>query len=290
MENLDQKLVNAIFAFYGITGQWSPMLATGVANYIYATEQVVLRIATDYHEAISDARTESIAAPVAYAAGILTPRLIAFDDSRTLIDRPFSLWERVQGQTFGLLDLDHNQSANLWRQVGHQLFRLHARVKVCKDPNGYLDTPERETELYPLLNQLVGNKRINETTAKAIADLISELTPYIKADVDERFTHNDIHVMNIMCSATGELLAIIDWGDAGWGDPTSDFAAIPLSAISYSLEGYKLEAPGSLGVFPEARIIWDKLYEAMEETWENPAYLIPLDTFRQFLQSRANLL
>lgn len=289
MENLDQELVNAIFTLYGITGQWSPMLATGVANHIYATEQVVLRIATDYPEAISDARTESIAAPVAYAAGILTPRLIAFDDSRTLIDRPFSLWERVQGQTFGLLNLDHNQSANLWRQVGHQLFRLHDRIKVCEDPNGYLDTPERETELYPLLNQLVDNKRINETTAKAIADLINELTPYIKTDVDECFTHNDIHVMNIMCSATGELLAIIDWGDAGWGDPTSDFAAIPLSAISYSLEGYKLEAPGSLGIFPEARIIWDKLYEAMEETLENPAYLIPLDAFRQFLQSRANL-
>lgn len=282
-----QKVVNRILALYGVTGRCSPMLATGVANHIYATEQVVLRIATDHPEAISDARTESIAAPIAYAAGILTPRLIAFDDSRILIDRPFSLWERVHGQTFGLLNLDHSQSTNLWRQVGHQLSRLHDRVKVCEDPNGYLDTPERETDLYPLLNQLVDNKRINETTAKAITGLIGELTPYIMASVDKCFIHNDIHIMNIMCSLTGELLAIIDWGDAGWGDPTLDFAAIPLSAISHSLEGYKLEAPRSLGVFPEARIIWDKLYEAMEQAWENPAYLIPLDAFRQFLQSKS---
>jgi len=64
---------------------------TGLANRIYATEEVVLRVATDHPEAIPDALTESVAAPAGRHAGILTPELLAFDDSRTIVDRPFSL-------------------------------------------------------------------------------------------------------------------------------------------------------------------------------------------------------
>jgi hypothetical protein len=95
--------VDAIFTAYGIPGLWQVLEATGIANRIYATDDVVLRVATDHHDAIADALTESIAAPVARRAGILTPRLIAFDNSRRLVDRPFSLWERIHGETLGRL-------------------------------------------------------------------------------------------------------------------------------------------------------------------------------------------
>jgi hypothetical protein len=54
---------------------------------------------TDDDDAVRDAVTECVAARVGRDAGILTPRLIAFDNSRKLVDRPFSLWERVHGQT-----------------------------------------------------------------------------------------------------------------------------------------------------------------------------------------------
>ncbi len=73
--------VDHILAAYRIPGPWQPLKATGLANRIYATRDVVLRIATDHSDAIPDARTESVAAPIARSAGILTPELIAFDDS-----------------------------------------------------------------------------------------------------------------------------------------------------------------------------------------------------------------
>ena len=63
-------------------GEWGPLAATGIANRIYATEEVVLRIAVEGDESVADARTESVAAPAARAAGVATPRLLAFDDSR----------------------------------------------------------------------------------------------------------------------------------------------------------------------------------------------------------------
>lgn len=285
--NLAPDLIDAMFAMHRIPGPWTPMPTTGIANCIYATQDVVLRVATEHPDGVSDARTESVAAPVARAAGIQTPRLIAFDDSRTLVDRPFSLWERVHGETLGLLELGPSQLATAWRHVGRQLFRLHDRVRVCPDPNGYLDTPGREMDLHPLLNRQAESGRLDDATAEEIRDLIRALAPHVAARVDLRFIHNDIHDMNVMCSPTGELLAIIDWGDAGWGDPTLDFAAIPLYAIPYALDGYELEAPGALGPFPEARFIWDKLRDAMDGECHNLRRSLPLDAFRRFLRSKA---
>jgi hypothetical protein len=90
---------------------------------------VVLRVATDHPDAIVDARTESIAAPVARQAGILTPQLVAFDDSRMLVDRPFSLWERVLGSAG--LDL-WKHTSGVWREVG-QISHLHDRV-IARTP------------------------------------------------------------------------------------------------------------------------------------------------------------
>ena len=53
--------VDAILAHHGIDGPWQPLKATGLANRIYATRDVVVRVATDHPEAIADARTESVA-------------------------------------------------------------------------------------------------------------------------------------------------------------------------------------------------------------------------------------
>ena len=94
--------VDAILAHHGIRGPWQQLPATGIANRIYATDDLVLRIAVEGSEALNDARTESVAAPIARAAGVRVPRLVAFDDSGALMDRPYSLWERVYGETLGL--------------------------------------------------------------------------------------------------------------------------------------------------------------------------------------------
>ena len=283
---IEPELVGAMFARHGVRGAWTPLHATGVANWIYATRDVVLRVATDHPDAVPDARTESVAAPAAFAAGILTPRLIAFDDSRSLVDRPFSLWERVHGETLGGLQLDPPRKADVWRQVGRELSRLHHRVTVCADPAGYLDTPGRPLDLHPLLQRLADTARVEGTAVMRIARLIDELAPHVAAARRLRFVHDDIHPMNVMCSPDGALLAIIDWGDAGWGDPTLDFAAVPLDCVQDAVEGYALETPGALGDFPEARFVWDKLHYALEEAWENRVPVPAVDAFYRFLEAR----
>ena len=121
--------IDRILEVCGINGPWEPLHATGVANRIYATNDVVIRVAREHSEALRDARTESIAAPVAYEAGLLTPRLLVFDESGELLDRPYSIWERIHGETLGLLSLAPHSMRNTWRQIGHQMARLHINVK-----------------------------------------------------------------------------------------------------------------------------------------------------------------
>lgn len=171
--------VATILDSYGVRGPWRRLPSTGIANHIYATHDVVLRVATDHDEAIVDALTESIAAPVALAAGILTPRLIAFDNSRKFVDRPFSLWERIHGETLGLVNLRKNARERVWREVGQEIARLHQLVRSCRDDNRYLDTPQRETRLDLLLQQLADSGHGNRDMVHEIEHLISELSPFV---------------------------------------------------------------------------------------------------------------
>jgi aminoglycoside phosphotransferase (APT) family kinase protein len=286
--NLGPTVVDAILAQYGIPGPWTPLPALGVANRIFATSDVVLRVATDHPDGIADARTESVAAPVASAAGILTPRMIAFDDTRTVVDRPFSLWERVHGETLGFATLTRRQVADVWRGVGSELAKLHLRVRECADPNGFLDQPARDQDIGGILKRLLNEGRLDIDTTRRVERMAEELRPRVAEVYELRFIHDDIHPMNVMCSPDGELMGILDWGDAGWGDPALDFAAIPADDVSYALQGHEAEAPGLLGRDPEARIAWNKLLDGLGDLWETPPTPLDLSALHELVRG-ANL-
>lgn len=254
-----------------------------MANRIYATHEVVIRVAREHEEALRDARTESIAAPVAYAAGLLTPSLLIFDDSGELLDRPYSVWERVHGETLGLLAPEPHSMRRTWRQVGQQMAQLHGRIEAVDDPNSYLHEPTRTMALPSLLEELAATGRVTDNLETAISRLIDELAPAVREEPDPCFLHSDIHGMNIMCSRHEELLALIDWGDAGWGDPTLDFRQIPLAVFRSVLEGYQDVAPELLGATLKERMVWDKLADAMARALRDPECSIPVDDYLRIL-------
>ena len=238
------------------------MLSTGIANRIYATKEFVLRIALDEPDALADARTEWIAAPVARAAGVLTPRLVACDDSRRLTKTLYSIWERVAGEPLGLFGRHARIPLSTWQSLGTELARLHTAVTACPDPNGWLDTPSlgdpREA-----LTTLIAANRLAAPIATALATWLDRLQRAIVAAPAPRFLHDDLHEMNILVAADGSLAALIDWGDAGWGDPALDFAAVPIDAMTSALESYERLAPELLGDAVEARILWARLDDAL---------------------------
>jgi len=282
----EPAVVDAMFEQHGVRGPWEVLPATGLANHIFATRDVVLRVATDHRDGISDARTESVAAPVARAAGILTPGLIAFYDTRTLVDRPFSLWERVHGETLGLADLSDFATTRVWRGVGRELARLHVRVRDCPDPNDYLDEPARQYDLRRALRRLVETGMLDIDTATRVEELATALGSRAAEPLGRRFIHDDVSPMNVMCTTAGELLAIIDWGDAGWGDPSLDFAAMPLSAVPAALAGHEEEAPGLLGTCPQARVTLHKLIDIVDDLFDTPGPTLDLEALRQLCNHR----
>jgi aminoglycoside phosphotransferase (APT) family kinase protein len=273
--------VSDILADHGISDSWIALEATGIANRIYATRNVVLRIATDHPDAVPDARTESVAAPVARAAGLPVPSLLAFDDSRRLIDRPYSLWERVRGETLGVFAPAPESVPDTWRAVGRELAELHTRVSQCPDPHGWLDQPERDMTVDHMLATLDSRLLPASIDAAAIEEWIRALRPLVVGPTERRFLHNDVHAMNLMCARDASLLAIIDWGDAGWGDPVLEFAQVPLAAVPFVLEGYRDVAPALLGERPEARILWDQLTSMLEDLEHGVPRHRP-DELRQF--------
>jgi aminoglycoside phosphotransferase (APT) family kinase protein len=278
--------VDAILARHGVRGPWESLRATGIANRIYATRDVILRVATDHPQACADARTESVAAPVARAAGIKVPRLLAFDDSRTLVDRPYSLWERVHGETLGLFVSDPRLAPATWRAVGYELATLHSRVHECPDALGWLDRPERDMTLADRLAALTRRSRIETSLAGEIETWIGAIEPVIIATATPIcFLHNDVHDMNLICARNGSLRALIDWGDAGWGDPVLEFAQVPLSAMPFVLEGYRAEAATLLDDRAGARVIWDKLAHLLEVLEDPPSRPAPLEELRRYIRA-----
>ena len=255
--------VDAILSHHGLRGPWQELPATGIANRIYATDDLVLRVAVEGSEALSDARTESVAAPVARVAGVLVPRLIAFDESGTIVDRPYSLWERVQGETLGLFAPEPHSCPATWQAVGRQLALLHNRVHDCPDPHGWLDHPERELYLEERIASLAAASVIDQALARQLERAAKQLRAAVEGPLPVRFLHNDVHAMNVMCGRDGILLALIDWGDAGWGDPALELAQVPLDAMPFVLQGYGSEA--HLDDAAEPRMLWDKLCKAVEQ-------------------------
>jgi aminoglycoside phosphotransferase (APT) family kinase protein len=276
--------IDAIFTEYRIAGAWERLPSTGVANWIYATRDVVLRVATDHPDGVPDARTESVAAPAAYAAGILTPQMIAFDDTRSIVDRPFSLWERIHGKALGQATLSRQASQVAWRAVGRELARVHRLVTVCDDPHGYLDTPGDEPDPDRVLATLVAEERLDAKTARDIAVACRELGETAPAG-DVVFTHGDVHRMNVMCGDDGKLLALIDWGDACWNDPMHDFASMPLDAIPVAVAGYEAEAGTPLDPGSRARLIRDKVVSALDHFVRHPERELDADAVRRFARS-----
>ena len=284
---ISDEQISALFGRHGVHGPWERLTTTGVANRIYATRDVVLRVATDHPDAVPDARTESVAAPAARAVGIPVPRLVAFDDSRALVDRPYSLWERVHGETLGLFAPDPQAVPQAWRAVGRWLALLHTRVSACSDPLGWLDRPERPTGLEDCVARLASASRIDADAAKEIEGWIAALRPATAERRPRCFLHNDVHAMNLMCARDGVLLAILDWGDAGWGDPVLEWAQIPCAAVPLVLDGYRAEAPALLGDAPEARIIWDKLGYLLSDLAEDSSRPVALDEIRHLVRHSA---
>src|SRR5688572_13851756 len=91
----------------GVEGPSNPLAQTGMINAVYAFgPNLVLRVPRNHPGHVAQLQRERAAVPAARAAGVRTPTLVAFDDSREILPVPYAIYERVAGTPFELLGLD----------------------------------------------------------------------------------------------------------------------------------------------------------------------------------------
>jgi aminoglycoside phosphotransferase (APT) family kinase protein len=261
---ISDDLLHAIAERHGVAGCAILRLPeVGIFNAIYGLgADLVLRIPRNHPAFTKAARKEVLAVPAARAAGVRTPELIAFDASLELLPVPYSIYERVHGETLGLLDHEPGDSPAAWRELGHDLALLHTHV-VAQGP-----IAEVEIEMLPdprlWLDQIAQEGYFTPMEARWLHGWLDRLAPAALVSTPRCFLHGDIQTTNMLVRACSlDYLAIIDWGSAGWGDPAWDFAGVPLRAVPLLLQGYRAAGalPGEAAI--EARILWRHLQLAL---------------------------
>lgn len=235
-----------------------PLASTGVINTIFALgDDLVLRIPKAIDEGLADTYTESVAVPVAHAAGVKTPDLVVFDDDRDIFDVPYTVYERVHAETL----TQASCTPDACRELGRDLAVLHAGVTECPDPFDRLDDPGR-WETPEFAARLARKGFLSPANAAFVENLFTRVEPaLVAARRSRRFVHNDVQDTNVMVR-DGRYAALIDWGDAGWGDPAIDFRTMSMHGVPHALAGYREVQPLDEDDTAEARIIWDRLWSA----------------------------
>jgi aminoglycoside phosphotransferase (APT) family kinase protein len=237
----------------------------GVFNQVFRLgEDLILRVPRNDVLFISALAKEALAVQAARAAGVTTPRLVAFDDSLGLLPVPYAVYERVEGQPLELLGLDPAATPGPYRALGRDLARLHlgvrreGRIGALGAPYLPLDDPRE------LPQELAAAGYFSAFEARWLEGWLERMPPLLQSPDTDRFLHGDTQATNVLVRRDSlEYVALIDWGGCGWGDPAIDFSGMPLRAVPDVLAGYREIAPLPDDETAERRILRYHLHLAL---------------------------
>ena len=219
----------------------------------------VLKVPHDDPAPITSIAIEAAAAVHAHAAGVRTPRLIAFDNLLDLLPVPYLVYERVHGELLSQIGRSLATVEEIWREVGGDLARLHTRV----GPEESLPAlPKHEqwpdTDPRPWVENLHCAGDLTDVEASWLGDVLDRLAPATRTPHALCFCHGDVNAGNVVVGhhEPRTYAALLDWGGAGWADPASDFSGIALEAVPSVLRGYQEIALLEDDDTAEARILW----------------------------------
>ena len=166
------------------------------------------------------------------------PRVIAFDDSRRVIDRDFLLIERLPGRP--LSAVRGVDPAPVLEQVGRCLSDVHA---IHATEYGYLGEhrPMPPQSCWAdafilmwskLIDDIEATGQYNRTQAEAVRGLAGRYRSSFDRPISASLLHMDVWAQNILVDGAGHLCGLLDWDRALWGDVEIEFAVLDYCGIS----------------------------------------------------------
>lgn len=266
MPSLDDAQLRAIVDRHAIDldGPIVRLPSTGVVHALWTLgPDLVLRVPKDEPMCLADHRCESVAIPLALRAGARTPELRVFDDTLSILDVPFSIVSRVHGDDLSQAPFDQPAYVRL----GSELARLHS-ADLADGDHPWLRRPD-EHDLHELLDVTVEAGLLHAEAARWLTALHERSTEVIGSGPPppRTFVHGDVKPDNVMVEPTGTV-QLIDWGDAGFGDPAHDFPSLPMHSIELVLRGYRTERSDDPTL--EARIVQRVVIHAVHHLRRTP--------------------
>jgi aminoglycoside phosphotransferase (APT) family kinase protein len=248
----EESLVRSIAERHGVDGAPRLLPKGGMVNEAWAIgERHILRIVEEGKDSECDdeAPREAAVVPLVVGAGITAPRLIAADTA--FAPRPYTIYEMARGELIGFSRQGYAHFEPAFRQMGRDAVTLH-RIPIDDGVRAVLRDPE-SYDFDKWIVRSVERGAIDQATADDIEQTVGRWREIGGEPPVECIIHNDLHPWNVMGDpVTGELTAILDWGDTSLGDPARDFAMLPLPCAPAMLDGY-LEAGGKVDAATVAR-------------------------------------
>lgn len=256
------ELVREIAAKHGLRGEPEPLPARGMVNEAWQIGEAILRI-IHQRDCDEEAEREAFVVPLVVRAGLKTPELLGYDLTCDLAPRPYTLYRKATGVLLAQSRYDPNELKHLYCELGSELAKLH-RISVPNGERSLLDKSELSTP-HKSLERALDSNAIGQADAREIGDWLDTLRPLIGGQPPPVLLHADIHPWNLFIDPdSGDLTSIIDWGDAGYGDPSLEFDWMPLQAVPSMLRGYQ-ESGGQVDDGLVARSLWGGMSLAL---WE----------------------
>lgn len=257
------ELIHRIAAKHGLSGEPHLLDSTGMVNEAWQIgDEFIVRIAVQ-EGCDGEAAREAVVVPLVRAAGVRTPELIACSYEKDIVPAPYTIYEKSKGVLLGLLDIEPDGLTALYRELGHEIAFLH-RMELTPELKAALALAEPSTPRRQLERNLELGK-LDPETAGEIEAWLDFIEPKLGEPIPG-VGHKDIHPWNLFVDPeTYELVSIIDWGDASYGDVAIEFASMPLPAMPPMIEGY-LEAGEELNEGFIPRVLHTGLALSL---WEN---------------------
>lgn len=246
--------VTAVAGRHGVDPGQVQEVAGGVANrgFVFG-EDLFVRVSRPGYE--DDLLKETRVVPVARQVGVLTPAIIEYDDTRSVIDAPYAVMERVHG----------TEPTELPTGLAEPLARLHHIQHTPRRTDGVELAGVAEDDWgdpWRTIDDLADRGYIDPGTATWLTGWFTRLTQQIDGSGPKVLIHGDVAAHNLLAGPDNDLRGLIDWGDAAWAPRAMEFAKLPLTQVARLLPAYARQSPDSEESLAAA-ILWFHLSWAL---------------------------